>query len=159
MGQFLACHDRQTGRLPGFLCLFFICALLCAACARKDDALSALDKATDTLQRGIAEKDTAQVLGLLHADFAARAPDENRDWAKRVLFAAFSRHKNIRVMTLRLENRLSPGTPDRAISEGEILLIGADGLIPENANRYQVRLGWIQQNGAWRLLRLEFSAP
>ena len=42
-------------------------------------------------------------------------------------------------------------------TEAQVLLVGAQGLLPERAEPYAVRLRWQREDGQWRLLGLEWS--
>ncbi|MDR2637728.1 MAG: hypothetical protein LBB55_05260 [Zoogloeaceae bacterium] len=153
-------HGLQTTkRAARAFCLLssVLCLLFLPGCAGETPE-AALARATGELQSALESKDSARVLDILHTDFVARAPDENRDWARRTMLLMFTRYKNISILTMSLDNRIDARSPDRATSEGEVALMGAEGLIPENASRYHVRLGWAKEGGEWKLIRLDFSS-
>ncbi|MCL2022540.1 MAG: hypothetical protein FWG81_10890 [Betaproteobacteria bacterium] len=100
-------------------------------------------------------RDAGRALDLLHPDFVAGSHD--RDWARRTMLLLFNRHQKIGVMVLASKRHIHANAPERATSEGEIALIGADNILPDAANRLQVRLGWIMTDGQWKLLNLEWS--
>jgi ketosteroid isomerase-like protein len=142
------------------LCIFcFLSFALCllTACSRSDPQ-AALSEAADELQAALEAKDANRVLDLLHEDFAAQSPEEKgQEWARRTMTLAFTRYKNISIMVINQKNHINTQHPDRASSEAEVTLVGAEGLIPDSARRYHVQLGWIKVDEKWKLLRLEWK--
>jgi hypothetical protein len=130
--------------------------LFFSACSRTQPQ-AALDASVRKLQSALEEKNIQGVLSLLDEDFAAPAPEDGREWARRTMLLMFSRYRNIRIMVLSSENRIDAQAPDRAASNARVALIGAEGLIPENARRFQVRLGWIKRDRDWKLTRMEWE--
>jgi hypothetical protein len=140
-----------------FFSLLMLAFCLLSACSR-DDPEAALNKATDTLEAALEARDSRRVLDLLHPDFAAQSPEEEgKAWAQRTMSLMFTRYRNVSVMVLGRTHHIDARLPDRATSEAEVALVGAEGLLPENARRYHVKLGWIREGDAWKLLRLEWK--
>jgi ketosteroid isomerase-like protein len=137
-----------------FLCILLFQVL--AGCGKSDpeDALLSSEK---ELIAALEARDTKRALDLLHPDFVARAPDHDRDWARRMMTVMFNRHQKISVMALTSKRHIHPNAPDRATGEGEIAVVGADNILPEAANRFQVRLGWVRVGKQWKLLSLDWS--
>ncbi|MDR3055092.1 MAG: hypothetical protein LBU53_06785 [Zoogloeaceae bacterium] len=128
-----------------------------SACSRADPQ-AALNAAAGALQTALEAKDASKALDLLHQDFVTEQSSENgRDWAKRTMALAFMRYKNVNIMVLKQETRIDPNLPDRATSEADIALIGAEGLIPDDARHYHVQLGWMKEGEQWKLLRLKWE--
>jgi hypothetical protein len=138
------------------LCALLFCALL-PACSRHDPE-AALNEAASTLQSALEEKDAQRVLDLLHPDFAAASNTESgQEWAQQTMRLAFTRYRNIRIMVLNKKNHIDARLPERASSEADVALVGAEGVLPDNARRYHVQLGWIREGETWKLLRLEWK--
>jgi hypothetical protein len=134
------------------LLLFF---LLLAGCGR-DDPLAALDAAVKQLQDNLQEKKTSAVLEQLHPSFTAQQ-EFDREWAKRTMTLLFLRHKNVKVLALTSSSRLDPTYSDKGYTEAEVALAGAEGLIPDSARHYSVKLEWWREDGEWRLARLAWE--
>jgi hypothetical protein len=131
-------------------------SLFFPACSRTEPQ-AALEASARELQSALEEKNIRRVLALLSADFATPAPEDGRAWARRTMTLMFTRYQNIRIMVLSSESRIDAQTPERATSVAKVALIGAEGLIPDNARQFQVRMGWIKEDKEWKLTRLEWE--
>jgi hypothetical protein len=131
-------------------------ALFLGACG-KDDPEAALDAAVTELQAALEAKAAGRVLDLLHPAFTARGADDGRDWAKRTMNLMFMRYRNISIVVPWRSNKLDPRVPDRAATEAEVTLLGAERLLPENVRHYRVRLAWGRDGTAWKVTRLEWD--
>jgi hypothetical protein len=155
--------DRGRSPLRSFMCLscfiaFALALTLCLSACSRTDPQAALNVAAGELQTALEAKDTSKVLDLLHQDFVTEQSTENgRDWAQKTMTLAFLRYKNVNIMVLKQENRIDANLPDRATSEGDIALIGAEGLIPDDARHYHIQLGWVKEGERWKLLRLKWE--
>jgi len=125
-------------------------------CSR-DDPEAELMSAEQELVAALEAREAGRALALLHPDFIAHSPEQNRDWAKGMMRAMFIRHQKISILVLTSKRHIYPESPDRAISEGEIALVGAENILPESVNRIQVRLGWVRMDGDWKLLNITWS--
>jgi ketosteroid isomerase-like protein len=145
-----------TGFIAGTLAALAL-ALFLSACSRSDPQ-AALNVAAGELQAALEARDANKALDLLHQDFVVESSVENgREWARKTMTLAFMRYKNVKIVALNQENRIDANLPDRAISTGDIALVGAEGMIPDNARRYRVQLGWIREGDQWKLLRLKWE--
>jgi len=140
--------------LAGFLALFF--TLLLAGCGGRDDPQAALEAAVKQLQDNIEAKSASAVLEQLHGDFLARQ-ELDREWAKRTMTLLFLRHKNIKVIALGKNSWIDPAISSKGYTEAQVGLTGAEGLIPDSARHYSVRLEWWQEGGEWKLARLDWE--
>jgi hypothetical protein len=136
--------------------LILLCPLLLAACARSDPQ-AALDAAVKRLQTALESRDTSAVLELLHPGFEGRQPEDNREWAKRTMALLFLRYKNIHVIALTQSSEVDAQVPNRAFTDADVALTGAEGLIPDSARRYRVKLQWSLVDGEWKLIRLTWE--
>lgn len=135
---------------------FFLCALLLVSGCSREEPLDALHAATRELQGSIEAKDTAALLALIHPDFRTHA-GHDRDWVRRTASLMFLRHRNVRVLVLSSDSWMDAHYPDRGHSEGQLALTGAEGLLPQSAGHYQVRLEWWREDGQWLLARLHWE--
>ncbi len=103
-------------------------ALLLSGCAR-DDPQAALVAAAKALQENIENKDTAM----------------------------FLRHRNVQVLALGSDSWLDPSYVGKGHSEAQVALTGAQGLLPERAGHYRVRLEWWLEDGDWLLARMAWE--
>ncbi|MDR2244427.1 MAG: hypothetical protein LBE15_03335 [Burkholderiales bacterium] len=137
--------------IPLLLCIFLI-----AACGRSDPQ-AALNAAVKNLQTSLEKKDTNAVMTLLHPDFSAQQPENNREWAKQTMTLMFLRYKNINVIALSQDSRIDSRIPSRAFTDANVALTGAEGLIPDRAQHYQVKLEWRLVDKDWKLIRLQWE--
>lgn len=132
-------------------------ALALVNCSHKEDnnPEAALNAAFETLQAALEAKSTDQVMDFLHEKFTAQAtPGNGHAWARRTMMAAFVRYKAIRLVVSNVENRINPQFPNHATTHCNVLLIGAEGLVSGNAQRYIVELEWVREGQNWKLLRI-----
>jgi hypothetical protein len=149
------CFARAIGR--DFLLPLALLALLALAACSKDDPQKALDAAADELQAALEAKSAGRVLDLLHPEFSARASGEDAEWAKRTMAMMFMRYRNVTIVVPYRNNRLDPRLRDRAATDAEVTLLGAEGLLPDDARHYRVRLEWALEEKKWKLIRLAWE--
>ena len=135
--------------------IFLLLLAMLGGCSR-DDPQAALEKAARQLQAGLEEKDLSSVLEQLHSDFQA-GEGLDRAWAERSMRLAFLRHRNIRIIALRHDSWLDSSYADRGYTEADVSMSGAEGLLPQRAGHYSLRLEWWQENDEWRLARLSWD--
>ena len=129
--------------------------MLLVGCGR-EEPLQALESAARTLQESIESKDTSALMDLLHPDFRASGQFD-REWARRMAALTFLRHRNVRALVLGSEHELDPSYAARGHSQAQVTLTGAEGLLPQRAGHYRVRLEWWHEDGKWLLARLEWD--
>jgi len=130
-------------------------ALLLSGCAR-DDPQAALVAAAKALQENIENKDTAALLAQIHPEFRANQVLD-REWVRRTATLMFLRHRNVKVLALSSDSWLDPSYADKGRSEAQVALTGAQGLLPQSAGHYHVRLEWWLEDGDWLLARLDWE--
>lgn len=136
-----------SGRRRTLLTLVLAGAL--AACGR-DDPATRLEAAARALQAAIEARDTGDVMALLDEHFQASG-QLDRDSARRLLTASFVRFQNIRVVAVTASHRVDPQAPTLGVTEAQVIVTGAQGLIPERAEPYRLRLEWRLVKGDWKL--------
>ena len=125
------------------------------ACS-KGDPQARLDAAVDALQAAIEARDTGDVIELLDANFRGSANLDPQE-ARRMLTGVFLRYKNIRVVAVGRKSQIDPVTPTLGRVEAQVLVTGAQGLIPERAAPYAVQLEWWREGGDWKLRDLRWQ--
>lgn len=135
--------------------IFLLLVGLLAGCSREAPQ-DALEKAARELQSGLEKKDVSSVLELLHSDFQA-GESMDRSWAERSMRLAFLRHRNIRIVALRHSSQLDSSYADRGYTEADVAMSGAEGLLPQRAGHYAVKLEWWREDDEWRLARLSWD--
>lgn len=131
-------------------------ALLVTGCAAQDDPQATLEMAVQQLQDNLQAKKAAAVLEQLHGEFLAQQTND-RDWAKRTMTLLFLRHNNVKVLALSKDSRIDTTYRDKGYTDAQVALTGAEGLIPDSAQHVSVRLEWWQDDGEWKLARLEWD--
>src|SRR3990167_38020 len=66
----------------------------------------------------------------------------------------FMRHQNVRVLALSQNSYLDPTYRERGHSDLQVALTGAEGLLPDSASHYRVKLEWWLEDGQWQLAGL-----
>ncbi|WP_422579909.1 hypothetical protein [Pseudomonas sp.] len=137
------------------LAFVMFCALL-SGCGAKDDPQAALEAAVQQLQDNLEAKQNSAVLDQLHPQFSAQQ-EFDREWAQRTMLLLFMRHKHVKVLALSKNSYLDPTYRDRGQTEALIALAGAEGLIPDSARHYRVKLEWWREGDKWKLARLSWE--
>jgi hypothetical protein len=130
-------------------------AALLAACSR-DDPQAALEAAVQRLQDALEARDAGAVLEMLDRGFLAQR-ENGRDWAQRTMTLLFLRHRTVKVVALSRRSRIDEKARHVGFTEAQVLLVGADGLLPQRAAPYAVTLRWQREGGDWKLLNLEWE--
>ncbi|WP_165675077.1 hypothetical protein [Metapseudomonas otitidis] len=125
---------------------------LLTGCGREDPAAE-LEAAVKALQANLEAKDTGAVMKQLHPQFTT-ADGNDREWARRTMALLFMRHKNVSIIAQSQDSRLDPTYREKGHTDARIALTGAEGLIPDAARQYAVKLEWWRDDGDWKLARL-----
>ncbi len=126
-----------------------------AACSRSDPQ-AALEAAVQALQDGLESKQTGAVLDLLDEQF--RAQDNlDRAWAQRTMTLVFLRYADVKIVAPLRRSHIDPNARHVGWTEAQVLLAGAQGLLPERAAPYSVKLQWRHDGKRWKLFALEWE--
>ncbi|MCL2872240.1 MAG: hypothetical protein FWF41_04580 [Betaproteobacteria bacterium] len=138
---------------------FLLCIALLAvsACGSRTDRQSMLNAAVKNLQTALEKKDADAVLALLHPEFSGQQADQDREWARQTMKLMFLRYKNIRIVVLSQDSRVGDRTADIGSTDASVTLTGAEGLIPDSAQHYQVKLEWRWFDKQYKLFRLHWE--
>jgi len=139
-----------------FALLLVLPLLLLTGCGAKDDPQASLEAAVQRLQDNLEAKDAGAVLEQLHPQFSAQQ-EFDRDWARRTMALLFLRHKHVRVIALSKNSRLDPTYSEKGHSQAQVALTGTEGLIPDSARHYAVKLEWWREGDEWQLARLRWE--
>jgi outer membrane murein-binding lipoprotein Lpp len=124
-----------------------------AGCGR-DNPQAELEAAVQTLQDNLEAKRRDAVLEQLAPDFQARS-ELDREWAKRTMTLLFLQNANVKVVALAQRSRVTGETSGE--TDAQVVLAGGQGLVPERASPYAVKLHWRREGRQWRLARLEWE--
>ncbi|GLX12445.1 hypothetical protein Pstr01_06840 [Pseudomonas straminea] len=69
----------------------------------------------------------------------------------------FLRYNNVKVLALSKNSRVDVTYRDKGYTDAQVGLTGAEGLIPDSARHYAVKLEWWQDDGGWKLARLDWE--
>ena len=138
--------------------LMLACLLTFAGLAgcSKDTPEAALEKTVSQLQENLQEKRRSAVLEQLHPQFSAEQ-QYDRNWAKRTMTLLFLRHKHVQVTALAKRSQIDPVYRDKGHTRAEVMLTGAEGLLPDSARHFRVDLEWWLEDGEWLLARLDWE--
>jgi len=137
--------------IPAFL---LICSLL-TGCTPSDPQ-AALEAAVQQLQDNLEAKNTGDVMDQLHPQFSAQQ-QYDRTWAQRTMAMLFLRHKQVRVIAIGTSSEVDPTYSEKGHTRAEVAVTGAEGLIPDSARHYSVKLEWWLEDGEWKLARLNWE--
>ena len=108
------------------------------------------------LQDNLEAKKTSAVLEQL--DIAFRAQRElDRDWAQRTMTLMFVQHQKVRIVAVSRSSRIDAQAPTPGLTDAQVLLTGAQGLVPDQAAPYAVKLQWRLVGKEWKLAKLEWE--
>ena len=132
-----------------FLALLAGVALGLPACS-KPDPQAALEASVQQLKDRLEAKDRKAVLEMLGPHF--RAQDGlDAEWASKTMALMFLRYTNVKVIAVSSDSRIDPPGSSLAITEAQVVVTGAQGLIPERVSPYAVQLRWNLEGSDWKL--------
>lgn len=135
--------------------MFLVTTAALGGCGKTDPQVS-LEAAVQRLQDNLEAKKTSDVLDQLHSKF--RAQDGlDKDWAKQTMTVMFLRFANIRLVAVTRSSRIDPTAPQKGYTEAQVLVTGAQGLIPDEAAPYGVTLEWQLDGNDWKLFDLQWK--
>lgn len=134
---------------------FLVLLALLGGCT-KSDPQAALEESVQQLQDNLEKKDSAAVLEQLQPQFSAQQ-QYDKAWAQRTMALLFLRHKQVQVLALSKSSSIDPTYSSKGYTEAQIAMSGAEGLIPDSARHYSVKLEWWLEDGKWRLARLDWE--
>jgi hypothetical protein len=92
----------------------------------------------------------------LHPQFSAQQQYDS-EWAGRTMALLFLRHKQVKVLALSQSSNIDPTYSSKGYTEAQVAMTGAEGLIPDSARHYSVKLEWWLEDGEWRLAKLDWE--
>jgi hypothetical protein len=130
---------------------------LLAACGKPDDPQVALEAAVQRLQDALEAKRTSDVIAMLDPRF--RAQDElDAEWARKTMTLVFLRFNQVRVIAVNRQSRIDEGGGGRVgRTTAQVLVTGAQGLVPERAEPHSLALVWWREGGDWKLRDLRWN--
>lgn len=130
-------------------------ALLLGACS-KADPQARLEATVRQLQASIEAKDAGAVMDLVDTRFRMQG-DLDAELARKTMMAIFYRYANIKVFAVGHQTRIDPASPLTGYTDAQVLVTGAQGLIPERASPYTVRMEWRLVDDDWKLYDLKWE--
>lgn len=132
-------------------------SLALLACGKPDDPQAALEAAVQRLQDALEARQTGDVMAMLDSRF--RAQDElDAEWARQTMALVFLRFRQVRVIAVNRQSRIEEGSGGRVgRSTAQVLVTGAQGLVPERAEPYTLELVWWREGDDWKLRDLRWQ--
>lgn len=138
-----------------FLTLLAGAALALPACSKPDPQM-ALEAAVQQLQDQLEAKDSGAVLAMLDPLF--RAQDEfDAGWARKTMALMFLRYASVKIIAVSRSSHIDPPGSLIGITEAQVVVTGAQGLIPERVSPYSVQLRWKLEGSDWKLRDLHWE--
>lgn len=122
----------------------------------QQDPQNALEQAAQDLQDAIAARQTGKAMERIHAGFQG-ANGMDRQQTRQMMAGMFLRYQNIGLLVVGRECRLDAGFYDRGHCSARVGVTGAQGLIPERADLYQVETVWQLQGKEWQLVEMRWE--
>lgn len=130
-------------------------SLALTACGR-DDPKTALEAAVQKLQKNLEAKDTSAVMKQIDPSFQAQAEFDG-EWARKTMTLMFLRYANVNVIAVSQTSSVNPASSKPGVTEAKVLVTGAQGLIPERAEPFDVCLDWRLVSGEWKLAAIRWD--
>jgi hypothetical protein len=130
------------------------------ACGKPDDPQAALEAAVQRLQDALEAKDADAVLDMLEPRFRAQSDTSegmDRDWARKTMTLMFLRYAQVKVIAVTRSSRVDTAGGQTGRTEAQVLVTGAQGLIPERAAPYRVEMQWWRDGDDWLLRDLRWE--
>jgi len=140
---------------PGKGLAWIVCALTLMACTSPAPE-DALNEAAKQLQHNLENRQAGAATRQLHADFMAQQY-YNRQAAQQQMLGLFLRYKNVNIIVLNRQCQLDKGYYDLGHCTAQVAVTGAQGLIPERLEHYQVTSQWQLTDKEWQLHRLDWK--
>lgn len=132
------------------------CVLLWVGGCAKNDPLASLEVAVQQLQDNLEARNRSAVNGQLHARFQAQGTLDAA-WANQTMALVFLRHAQVKVIAPVRSSRVDAALSHVGFTEAQVLLTGAEGLIPERVAPYAVQMEWRREDGDWKLIELRWQ--
>ncbi len=130
------------------------------ACGKPDDPQASLEAAVQRLQDALEAKDAGAVLDMLDPRFRAQSDTSegmDREWARKTMTLMFLRYAQVKVIAVTRNSRVDEAGGQTGRTEAQVLVTGAQGLIPERAAPYRVELQWWREGDDWLLRDLRWE--
>lgn len=115
----------------------------------------ALNQAARKLQSNLEDKQAGAVVRQLHDDFMAQQRLDKQSVYQQML-GVFLRYRNINILVVDRQCELDKGFNYRGQCTARVAVTGAQGLIPERVDSFQVSSQWELSGGEWLLHGLEW---
>ena len=116
----------------------------------------ALKEAAQQLQSSLENKQAAAAVKHLHTDFQAQQRYDKRA-AHQQMLGLFLRYRNVNIIVLNRQCQLDAGFNYRGQCTAQVTVSGAQGLIPERLDYYQVSSQWELSGNDWLLYSLDWE--
>lgn len=130
------------------LLVFSILSISCSDESPENRLSVRISELTETIE----SRDVQVLKSFLATDFSA-GPELNK--ARFIIFVNYQlkRNKNILVSLSDVKERMQKESAD---VEATVLLLGAEGWLPERAQQYIVESRWVYENDDWYISRLRW---
>ncbi len=135
--------------------LLALATLMLTACSLPSPE-GALNEAAKQLQGNLENKQAGAVVKQLHDDFMAQQY-YNKQAIHQQMLGLFLRYKNVNIIVLNRQCQLDAGFNYRGQCTAQVAVTGAQGLIPERLDYYQVRSEWELGGNEWLLISLDWQ--
>lgn len=139
--------------IKGLLLVLATLTLIACGSASPEDAL---DQAARQLQSNLESKQAGAAAKQLHNDFLAQQ-SYNKQAVHQQMLGLFMRYKNVNIIVLNRQCQLDTGFDYRGQCTAQVTVTGAQGLLPERLDHYQVNSQWELSGDEWLLHSLDWK--
>lgn len=139
--------------IKGMLLALATTSLIACSSTTPEDALN---EAAKQLQNSLEDKQASAVVKQLHDDFQAQQRYDKQAVHQQML-GLFLRYRNVNIIVLNRQCQLDRGFNYRGQCTAQVTVTGAQGLIPERLDYYQVSSQWELSGDDWLLHSLDWQ--
>ena len=136
--------------------LLGVAVVACLPACGRDDPKARLEASVGRLQDALEARDVSAAMDLLHDRFRAQG-DQDARWARQTMMVMFQRYARVNVVSLGQRIEVDPAPSLTGTIEAQVMVTGAQDLIPERATPYTVRMQWRREGQDWKLYDLRWE--
>ena len=138
------------------ICWLFTSCLLLSACGDELPDQEKIQHAIQKIVEAVELNDLDIIEDHLHQDFSANGEMDSRQ-IKQMILAHKLRKQNISISILNSKTTIDEIYIDQAHSSLSVLLTGGGGRLPNDGAYRNIKLDWVKQAGAWKILKAEWK--
>lgn len=139
-----------------WLALIAQCVVLLAGCSRSDPERE-LRAAMADMQAAVVKKDTGAFMKFVADDFTRQSGGMTAKELRRTLTGVFLAQKSVSVSATVGEVTIDAKDKTRATVRITVLATGAQGMLPDTAQSWDMTAGFRREGGVWKVFNAEWK--